>query len=224
MKKILLLLSISASAFALSQNVIFNKVIKVHDNKDKFLYRIDSLQQNAEYLAEIEVQGFSADDAEVFGKLYKKAKEIGANAFSYLPFKTVDGNSTFDPWHYKLKLYYVPKDSFPREDNTLYIFSAASGKEQTVTFNKENIRFTPRTFTKRKLVSGTVYKLSTKKLLGASVQLTAQDHQPVQHFQLMSFHVNSDQTGKGGINFKSGDIILLEKSYAEFLSVIYKQF
>jgi hypothetical protein len=33
--------------------------------------------------------------------------------------------------------------------------------------------------------------------------------------------VKSDTSGAGGLNLKSGDIVGLEKSYAEFLSLIY---
>ncbi len=34
--------------------------------------------------------------------------------------------------------------------------------------------------------------------------------------------IKSDTSGSGGLNLKSGDIIGLEKSYAEFLSIIYQ--
>ena len=35
--------------------------------------------------------------------------------------------------------------------------------------------------------------------------------------------MKADETGQGGLNIKSGDIIGLERSYANFLSVIYQQ-
>ena len=40
---------------------------------------------------------------------------------------------------------------------------------------------------------------------------------------LSSLKVKPDTSGVGGLNLKSGDIIGLEKSYAEFLSAIYKE-
>jgi hypothetical protein len=37
------------------------------------------------------VNGFSNDDVTVFGEVYKKAKQIGANSFSLKPIENVDG-------------------------------------------------------------------------------------------------------------------------------------
>ena len=60
--------------FFMAQNVILNKVEKTHSNADKFLYKINPEAVNAEYLGEIEVQGFSDDDVKIFGMIYKKGK------------------------------------------------------------------------------------------------------------------------------------------------------
>ena len=59
------------------QNVFLTKVEKTKENTDKFLYHIDQETNAAEYLGEIEVQGFSKDDATAFSQIYKKAKEVG---------------------------------------------------------------------------------------------------------------------------------------------------
>lgn len=204
------------------QNVVLNKVVKTHANSDRILYKVNPETVNSEYLAEIEVQGFSDDDVKIFGMVYKKAKEVGANAFSYQPFETVDGGvQKFDAMHYKLNLYYVAPDDFPKEDNTVYLI-ASPYRKQTIAINKENIIFEPRTYTKRELSAGEIYTVSTKKLLGSSIKLSAQENQPVQYFQFSAFSVNSNPYGTAGINLKSGDITKLERSYAEFLTTIYQ--
>ena len=208
--------------FFMAQNVILNKVEKTHSNTDKFLYKINSEAVNAEYLGEIEVQGFSDDDVKVFGMVYKKAKEIGANAFSYRPFESVEGGiQKFDSAHYRLNLYYVSPDQFPKEDNIIYLI-ASPYKKQTIAINNDKITFEPRTYTKIQLIPGEIYTVSTRKLLGSSVKLGAQENQPVQFFQFSAFSVNSKPYGNGGINLKSGDITRLEQSYAQFLTTIYQ--
>lgn len=208
--------------FFMAQNVILNKVEKTHSNADKFLYKVNPETLNAEYLGEIEVQGFSDDDVKVFGMVYKKAKEIGANAFSYLPFESVEGGiQKFESAHYRLNLYYVSPEQFPKEDNIIYLI-ASPYKKQTIAVNNDKLSFEPRTYTKIQLTPGEIYTVSTRKLLGSSVKLGAQENQPVQFFQFSAFSVNSNPYGTAGINFKSGDITRLEQSYAQFLTTIYQ--
>ena len=208
--------------FFMAQNVILNKVEKTHSNMDKFLYKINPEAVNAEYLGEIEVQGFSDDDVKVFGMVYKKAKEIGANAFSYRPFESVEGGiQKFDSAHYRLNLYYVSPDQFPKEDNIIYLI-ASPYKKQTIAVNNDKLSFEPRTYTKIQLTPGEIHTVSTRKFLGSSVKLSAQENQPVQFFQFSAFSVNSNPYGTAGINLKSGDITRLEQSYAQFLTTIYQ--
>src|SRR5690606_40028147 len=82
----------------------------------------------------------------------------------------------------------------------------------------------PRTFTKQVLQPGNIYTISTGKLLGSSAKFSAQDSQPAQYIQILPFRIGSNSPENPGINFKTGDIQLLEKSYAQFLTVIYKEF
>lgn len=222
MKKSVFLYLIMLSQIMFAQNVILNKVSKTNSNSDKFLYKVNPEVSASEYLGEIEVQGFSDDDVKVFGMIYKKAKEIGANAFSIKPFESVDGGvQKFDPAHYRLNLYYVSADQFPKEDNIIYLI-ASSYKKQTIAINKDNRTFGPRTFTKMTLTPGEIYTVSTRKLLGSSIKLSAQKNQPVQFFQFSAFSVNSNADGNAGINLKSGDITRLEQSYAQFLTTVYQ--
>lgn len=224
MKKALFLYLFFLTTTIFAQNVVLNKVVKTHQNTDKFFYKINPENTSAEYLGEIEIQGFSDDDAKVFGMIYKKAKEIGANTFAYKPFETVDGaSSDFDPINYKLSLYYASASDFEKEDNVAY-FIASPYKKQTISINKEKILFEPRTFTKITLEPGEIYTVSTQKLLGSSIKIGAQENQPVQYFQLSGFAVNTNSYGSAGIHLKSGDIMKLEQSYAQFLTTIYKYF
>lgn len=223
MKKLIILFIVFCGQIYLAQNVILNKMERTHINSDKVFYRIDSQKVASLYLGEIEVQGFSDNDAEMFGKVYKKAKQIGANAFAYKPFDAITGGAQpLDPANYRLSLFYVEPSDLPIDNNAVYLISSPY-KAQTVTFNTEKIALEPRTFIRRNLAPGTVYTVSTRKFLGSSIRLSAQEGQPVQYFQLSAFSVNSNPYGSAGINLKSGDITLLERSYAEFLTTIYRQ-
>jgi len=203
-----------------AQNVYMTKVAKTHDNADKFLYKIEATK-DAEYLGEVEVQGFSKNDAEVFSLIYKKAKEIGANTFSFKPFENVDGSpANFNPANYRLDLYFLPKEKLEDQTGNLYLF-ASSDKAQTISINKKDYTLTPRTYLKLKTIPGEIYTISTKKLLGSTIKLQPKSGEQNQYFQISSTKIKPDDSGVGGLNLKSGDIIGLEKSYAEFLSMIY---
>jgi hypothetical protein len=222
MKHISILFVIFFGHFLVAQNVILNKVERSHSNTDKTFYKINPAETKAEYLGEIEVQGFSDDDAEMFGKVYKKAKQIGANAFAYKPFESITGGQQkFDAAHYRLSLYYVEQADFQPETNIVYLISSPY-RDQIISFNEEKIAFKPRTFIRKALVPGTVYTVSTRKFLGSSIKLSAQENQPVQYFQFSAFSVNSNPYGSSVINLKSGDITRLEQSYAQFLTTIYQ--
>lgn len=204
-----------------AQNVYLTKVEKTNDNTDKFLFKINEEIKDAQYLGEIEVQGFSKDDAATFSLIFKKAKEIGANAVSLQPFENVDGSpQVFNASNYKLNLYYLPKEKFILQTGYLYLF-ASSDKEQKISVNKKDFVLSPRSFFIIKTVPGDLYTISTKKLLGSTIKIQPKANETNQYFQISALKVKSDNTGVGGLNLKSGDIVGLEKSFAEFLSLIY---
>ncbi|SFI43934.1 hypothetical protein [Halpernia frigidisoli] len=224
MKNFLKIAALLFLNFTFAQNVILNKVESAGNNTDKFLYKIDPDSVKSKYLGEIEVQGFSSDDTAVFDLIYKKAKTIGANAFSYKSFPTVDGISKdIDTSHYLLNLYEVEKSDFSDQSNSIYIISA-SQKSQKISINNEIVELPPRSFVLKKILAGTIYTISTRKLLGSSVKIILDSYENGQYFQISSFKVNSNSYGKAGINIKSGDISKLEKSYGDFLTVIYSKF
>ncbi|WP_312298697.1 hypothetical protein [Chryseobacterium sp.] len=223
MKNIAFILSVLCVQLWNAQNVYLSKVEKTNDNKDKFLYKKEDAATDAVFLGEVEVQGFSKNDAAVFSMIYKKAKEIGANTFTLKPFENVDGTPLpFNAANYKIALYYTPKEKLAVQHGEMFIF-ASSEKDQKISINKQNYTLSPRSFLKLKTVPGEVYTISTRKLLGSTIKIQPKAGDETVYFQISSLKVKSDTSGVGGLNLKSGDIIGLEKSYAEFLSLIYKE-
>lgn len=223
MKNLAIIFSLVCAQLGCAQNIYLSRVEKTNDNSDKFLYKKEEAVTDAVYLGEVEVQGFSKDDAAVFSSIYKKAKEIGANTFAIKPFENIDGSpQAFNPSNYKIALYYVPKEKLKIQEGVMYIF-ASSEKEQKININKKDYIIGPRSFLKLKIVPGEVYTISTKKLLGSTVKVQPKTNDDNLYFQVSSLKVKPDNSGVGGLNLKSGDIVGLEKSYAEFLSAIYKE-
>lgn len=222
MRKLFLILFAFCAQWFYLQTIILNKVDKINDNKDKFFYRITE-PSKSEYLGEILVNGFSPDDVRVFGEVYKKAKQVGANTFSLKPMETVEGNlQPFNPAYYILNLYYTKADDIGNEQNVVYIV-AASDKNQKININNKTTDVQPRSFLRLPLKDQEVLTVSTRKLLGSSVKLSAKDNQPALYFSLTDFRIRSNDSIYGGINLKSGDITGLEKSFGMFLTTIYTE-
>ncbi|MBD8083541.1 hypothetical protein [Chryseobacterium caseinilyticum] len=223
MNKFQIILFVLISQIVFSQNVLLNKVEKINDNKDKFLILLPVKTEQAEYLGEVEVRGFSNDDAAVFSAIYKKAKEIGANSYSLQPFETIDGSpSKFDAAHYRLNLYYINKDNLPKKDGSIYIF-ASSENDQKISVNRKDYILEPRSYLTIPVIASEVYTISTKKLLGSTLKFQVKDQSSSYYFQASSSKVKADESGVGGLNLKSGDIVGLESSYGDFLRSIYTQ-
>lgn len=204
------------------QSVTLNKVDKINDNKDKFFYRVKD-SAKSEYLGEILVNGFSNDDVKIFGEVYKKAKQVGANTFSLKPIENVDGSyQKFDPAYYLLSLYYTSADNLVEEENIAYLVSA-SDKKQKIAIDNQNVEMQPRHFIKLQLRNNEVMTVSTRKLLGSTVKLAGKEGKPALYFSLTNFNIRSNDSIYGGINLKSGDITGLEKSFGMFLTTIYSE-
>jgi hypothetical protein len=223
MKNLIIVVSLVFFQFLNAQNVFLTKVEKTNDNADQALFKIQDEAKDAQYLGEIEVQGFSKDDAAIFSSVYKKAKEIGANGFSLKPFETIDGSAQpFNPSNYRLNLYFISREKLLNQTGNIFLF-ASSDKEQKISINKKDLILPPRSFFVLKPKQDEVYVISTKKLLGSTIKLQPRSNDGNQYFQMSSAKIKSDDSGRGGLNLKSGDIIGLEKSYAEFLSTIYQK-
>ena len=222
-KNTALFIFMMAFTFMNAQNVYLSKVEKTKENKDKYFYKIDPAKSDAEYLGEIDVQGFSNDDAALFSSIYKKAKEIGANAFSYKPFESVDEKTQpFNPANYQLGLYYITKDELSKPSDVMYFFSSSS-KPQIISINKKDYVLPPRSFTAIQCIPGEIYTVSTKKFLGSTIKISVNENSPAQYFQISAAKIKSNTYGEPGINLKSGDIIGLDKSFGDFLRMIYTE-
>lgn len=223
MNKFHIIFFVLISQIFFSQNVLLNKVEKVNDNTDKSFSLLSENSKNAEYLGEIEVRGFSIDDAAVFSSIYKKAKEIGANSYSVKPFETIDGSpSKFDPGHYRLNLYFLNKDAAPKKNGFIYIF-ASSDKDQKISVNRKDYVLEPRSYLSIPVIAGEIYTISTKKLLGSTLKFQVKDQNSSYYFQASSSKVKADESGVGGLNLKSGDLVGLESSYGDFLRTVYSR-
>lgn len=223
MKNLTLAFFLFFGGLLFAQNVYLNKVEKTNDNQDKFLYLISEDANHAEYLAELEVQGFSNDDASVFSQIYKKAKEIGANAYTVKPIESIDGaTKKFDISNYKLLLYYIVPEKISPPKGDLYLF-ASSSKDQKISVNKKDYLVAPRTYLRLPMTTGEIYTISTKKLLGSSIKIQKNAKNDDQYYQISSARLGNSSQNDGTIHLKSGDIVGVEKSFAQFLRVIYQQ-
>ena len=217
--KIALLLFFLFNLFS-AQNVVFNKVHGTFQNADQFLYRIDKENPDAQFLAEIEIQGYSNDHVETFKRIVEKAKEVGANAFAYQPFLKLDENDTkIDLAHYKLNLYHLNKNLFPNHDNEVVLIASAK-HDQKLKWNNEKLLLKENSFLRLKLEPSVVYSLSTKNLFGSTIKLSYSDNQKIQYYLISAFNVKSDKSGVGGLNLKSGDIISIDRSFGDFLTLV----
>ena len=59
--------------------------------------------------------------------------------------------------------------------------------------------------------------------LGSRIKLQAKNNQPEQYFQISGNKISTNSPVSPGINYKTGDIIALEKSFSEFLLTIYEK-
>lgn len=222
MKKILYIYIVLYSSFCFSQNIFLTEAKEIHANNDKFLYALkEEPKTDAQYLGKIEVSGFSNDDAAVFSEIYKKAKSIGGNTYFMKPAENIEGNSTFNPHHYILYIYYKEKQTIPQKENTVYLINPE--KEIEVRINNKKINLPQRSFLQLDLSQQEITDISVGKFLGSRIKLQAKNNQPEQYFQISGKRISVNSPASAGINYKTGDIIALEKSFAEFLLTIYEK-
>lgn len=222
MKKLLLLSLFLGAQLGSAQQVTLSKAEKISDRTDKFLYKVDSLEKDKVYLGELEIQEYSLSETDLFNQIYKKAKTIGANAFNLKSLETIDQSPyKLNRAHYYLNLYEVSK--MPRRDNKVYIISS-SNKPIKIRINSKVVVLEPKSYIESELKPGDMQSISVGRLLGSKINLSYKEGQPVQYFLILPAGVRANHSSSdGGLNFKSGDIINVERSYAEFLTTIYPQ-
>ena len=206
-------------SFANAQNIFLNKVVKTHENTDKFFYRINNDFSQKEYLGEIEVRGFTNKDQDVFSYIYKQAKQIGANAYSLKQIETIDGSfAAFDPSHYLLNLYYIDDEKNILNTGDIFIVSA-NDKTKRIDVNGQTIDLPSRSFVKIKTLMDKPNVISTRKLFGSSIKFNMKASDASKYFEILPFQMKGD----GSLNFKTGDILGLEASYGQFLTMLYRE-
>ncbi len=206
-----------------SQQVALDKVEKIHPNQDRFLYKVSLDNMNKVFLGIVSIRGNFIDDPAVFSAVYHKAKEIGANSFLFKPYVNVDGSlQSLDPFNYQLALYYTPADKIDDYTNWVY-FLNSSGKSKKISINGGVVSIPARSFFRVKLEDGKIYSASTRSFLGSGLKLSAHQKQPEQFFLVSGAKVKANPYGSAGINFKTGDFVVAERSYGDFLSVVYSE-
>lgn len=204
----------------LAQDIAFLEVSKTSNNKDRFLYAIPASEvSKAEYLATLEVRGFNKNDEEVFSAIYKKAKEVGANAFMVIPIVGIDEKpQPFSPGFYQLSLYYLADNT---TESQIYVINTTD-KPQNFVLNDMKIQLAPRSYIQQPLIPEKTYDLYIKKFLASHLKFLYKEHQPSMYFSVSGARIRANPYGSAGINFKSGDFTALENSYGSFLTAIYQ--
>ena len=160
-------------------------------------------------------------DEEVFAEVYKKAKSVGGNTFIIKSPEQVDGTQVFNPAHYYIYVYYTEAEKIAKEQNLIYIINP--NKEVQLRINNTKQKLLPRTYIKYDISKTEITDISVGTILGSRIKFQPKEGQPEQYFQLSGKKVKANPEDNPGINFKTGDIIKLEKSYAQFLINIYQR-
>lgn len=222
MKKLIYLYILLYSGICFSQNIFLTEVKATNANKDKFLFALQKQPDStAQYLGKIEVSGYSSNDVEVFSEIYKKAKSIGGNTYVLQSPEAIDGTIAFNPFHYFVYLYYTEAAKIPKQENIIYIINP--GKEVELRLNNQKLNLPPRAYLQYDISKDEITDIAAGKLLGSRIKFQAKVGQPEQYFQISGNKISANTPVFPGINFKTGDIIKLEKSFALFLISIYQK-
>jgi hypothetical protein len=224
MKKLVTFFATFFFSVFFSQDVFLRKIVDINQNsKDKFLYALDSITSNSKFLGELEVIGSSSDNQIAFTKIYNKAKEIGANSYSIKKFENIDGSlQSLDTSHYKLNLYYTPSTDFVFNTKQVYIFGNAN-KPQKIRIDNTNLELNESSYITKELLSGQSIAISTRKFLGSTIHYTSEASKFPAYFQISGFKIQEGSPSNSGLIFKSSDIVKLDTSYGQFLSIIFQK-
>ncbi len=200
-----------------AQKIVLSEASKVNENNDKRLYRIESTS-NSIKLGTIEIVGDLDNDVAAFNAFYQKARTVGANSYIYSVEKDLN-NEDIRSNVKIISLYFT--QNLPEKYNTYYILN--SGKSQNVVVSGKKVEIPSKSFIQDDIKTDESNYISTRKFLGSRINLYYKSSQPEQYFQVISGGVKSDQTGVGGLVLKTGDLIMLEGSFANFLTLFYKR-
>ena len=116
-------------------------------------------------------------------------------------------------------LYYTEQKKIAKEENIIYIINPS--KEIQIRINDDKLKLTPRSFIKYNISKTEITDVSVGKFLGSRIKFQSKEGQPEQYFQISGKKISANSENSPGIKYKTGDIIKLEKSYAQFLINIY---
>lgn len=222
MKKIHYILLLLSSSFVFAQDIFLSEVKATNNNSDKFLFSLKSEPKlENQYLGKIEVSGYSLDDQEMFSQIYKKAKSIGSNTYIIKSPETIEGKADFNPSHYFIYLYYTERKKIEKEENIIYIINPS--KEVQIRINDAKQKLNTRTYIKYDISKTEITDISVGRFLGSRIKFQSKEGQPEQYFLISGKKIRANPENSPGINYKTGDIIKLEKSFAQFLINIYQQ-
>ena len=199
-----------------AQAVNLTEAKTTNENNDQRLYKLEEAT-NAQYLGKIEILGPLENGPTAFQKFYQKARSLGANAFVFHAKKNLDNQDVVSNTR-EVSLYY--SQTLPENANSYLVFNDSKAKEILV--NGAKVAIPQTSYYEGKIADGETNYIATKKFLGSRINLYYNEGQPQQNFQVISGGVRSDKSGvTGGLILKTGDLVLLERSYANFLSMFF---
>lgn len=219
-KRTLLSSALLLTTIALNAQIItFAKVIKTNDNQDKNIYSSTEEFSEEDLLAQIEIDGYTSDDALVYSQIYKKAKEVGANIVQWQPPVNIDGRKQEINLHnYKLNLYY--REQSISKEGIAYIFGSPT-KDVKITLNNKKLLLPARSYIKYNLAPGKLLELNVGGFLGSRIKVKGSTANDEFYFQISGGKLGAEDEG---LKIKSGDIVGVDPSFGEFLKIIYKPF
>lgn len=222
MKKLLAFFAFFILFSSISGQVSLIEAKKHHENKDSFLYLLpQNLPENAEYLGKMEINNQGMDETELFHEFYKKAKLVGANAYQIITTDNLENQPVYHRNLFAVNLYYVEQNKIPNEDNFVYLI--ANQHRSKIRVNDKRLEIQPKTYLKIDLNTMKLADVAVGGFLGSRIEFSVKNSQPNQYFEIKNANVRSKNSPFGGINIKSGDFVMLEKSYAQFLISLFQE-
>lgn len=217
MKKIVIFCLLSFVSFGFSQNVELLNPTQRLEATDDLLYRIKSFE-DAVYLGELKVNPTTGDDFKLFSDVYHQAKSIGANAY-IVEDEQINGKSSANDEPFILKLFYLSPEKFKEKRNMLFLFGS-SKKDIKIRINDKKGIINAKSYYVIPLQAGQEYKIATRQLLGTSMRFVTSENDKNKYYKITTINFLPQN---GNLSFKSSDIISIERSFADFLTVIYQK-
>ena len=216
MKKCIFWIVFFCMQFTFGQKIILAEGSHAVQNNDRRLYKVAS-GSGGQLLGEIEISGALSDPVAAFNSFYRKSKVLGANAYTQVRQPDLDGNPITSGLR-KIQLYYFER--LPVENNIAYILNPDRARKFRINGNK--LELPADSFYSLELQDGKEISIVTGGFLGSTVNLSYKIQQPAIFLTLNSGGLGtSHDPSNGGIVIKSGDLVQLESSFGNFLTLFY---